>query len=71
MMAMLAATTMKKMTIERTLKLDKNNKELEITTTIKKADAAPSGKKQKNAGQKNWMKNSKQKRKLYQLFKIV
>ena len=32
---------MKKMTIERTLKLDKNNKELEITTTIKKADATP------------------------------
>lgn len=27
------------MTIERTLKLDKNNKELEITTTIKKPEA--------------------------------
>ena len=41
---------MKKMTIERTLKLDKNNKELEITTTIKKPEAVV--KKQKIAGQK-------------------
>ena len=36
-----ASKSLKRMTIERTLKLDKNNKELEITTTIKKMDATP------------------------------
>lgn len=34
---------MKKLTIERTLKLDKANKELEITTTMKKVNAQPAG----------------------------
>lgn len=39
-------TALKKLTIERTLKLDKANKELEITTTMKKTTGA-NGKKQR------------------------
>lgn len=50
---------LKKMTIERTLKLDKNNKELEITTTIKKADATPKKSNKFGAGQKNRIKMMK------------
>lgn len=38
---------LKKLTIERTLKLDKANKELEITTKMKKASASAGGKKQR------------------------